>query len=166
MMKQERAMPHMNLKGEWYDEEQEPEMHGQCASAPADLVASFLKRLAEPKARVQVHTPNPLGDDTSGHDPRVILEAFTRLTDLAYAPDGKEFRSMFFEAVAIDGSPLNVYAAAPGMLAVLERIRDSYPGYIPDFIEAVNAVITKAQVPAMNCLSCEPGERCKGYCKP
>lgn len=37
-----------------------------------------------------------------------------------------------------------VIAAAPDMLTVLQRIRDSYPGYIPDFIEAVNAVIDKA----------------------
>ena len=31
------------------------------------------------------------------------------------------------------------------MLALLLRIRDSYPGYIPDFIEDDNAVIAKAE---------------------
>lgn len=35
-------------------------------------------------------------------------------------------------------------AAAPDMLEVLVRIRDSFPGYIPDFVEAVNAAIDKA----------------------
>lgn len=35
--------------------------------------------------------------------------------------------------------------AAPDMLAVLRHIRDSYPGYIPDFVEAVNAAIAKAE---------------------
>lgn len=35
-------------------------------------------------------------------------------------------------------------AAAPDMLAILQRLRDSFPGYIPDFIEAVNAAIDKA----------------------
>lgn len=38
-------------------------------------------------------------------------------------------------------------AAAPEMLAVLRRIRDSYRGYIPDFVEAVNAAIDKATPP-------------------
>lgn len=36
-------------------------------------------------------------------------------------------------------------ASAPDMLTVLRRIRDSYPGYIPEFVEAVNAVIAKAE---------------------
>lgn len=36
-------------------------------------------------------------------------------------------------------------AAAPDMLVILRRIRDSYPGYIPDFIEAVNAIIVKIE---------------------
>jgi hypothetical protein len=35
-------------------------------------------------------------------------------------------------------------AAAPDMLAILQRISVSYPGYIPDFVEAVHAVIAKA----------------------
>lgn len=38
-------------------------------------------------------------------------------------------------------------AAAPEMLDVLTRIRDSYRGYIPDFVEAVNKVIDKATPP-------------------
>ena len=36
-------------------------------------------------------------------------------------------------------------ASKDELLGVLKRIRDSYPGYIPDFIEEVNAVIAKAE---------------------
>lgn len=38
----------------------------------------------------------------------------------------------------------HLIAAAPEMLEILQRISVSYPGYIPDFVEAVVAVINKA----------------------
>lgn len=36
-------------------------------------------------------------------------------------------------------------AAAPDMLAILKKIVVSFPGYIPDFVEAANAAIAKAE---------------------
>lgn len=49
------------------------------------------------------------------------------------------------EAVAIQYANADLIAAAPDMLAVLKMIAASYPGYIPDFVEAVNEVIAKAE---------------------
>ena len=45
----------------------------------------------------------------------------------------------------IDRANARLIAVAPDMLALLKMIVASYRGYIPDFVEAANSVIDKAE---------------------
>lgn len=98
------------------------ESNGQAVTSQSDLFENFLNRLRESKSRVQVHAPNPLGDDTSGHDPRIILDHIANLR-----ANNKRLRALLDEAVEIlNNSTVICYVpSAIGGRARVNRITDA-----------------------------------------
>lgn len=83
------------------------------------------------------HTPGPWSVDP---DDREGMEWNIHIV----AKDDRDMRICFMASNGPVEANAHLIAAAPDMLAILQRIAVSYPGYIPDFIEGVYAVIDKA----------------------